>query len=159
MSGFDNLQNRLWKLQGKWLASHEPALARAFGLTPDFESGKTSASGPNQLSVCKPAAPAGVQLTHTELEVVRVSPQPSQACNLHARRKKYNDTPAGSHENSSAVSVAALSLGNDAASLSSDGEAPRHSKFHNETSVTPALSALLGLADSAPLGPGPSTSQ
>ena len=108
-------------------------------LPPYLRMGRRHGTATNQLSVCKPAAQAGVQLSHTEGEVV--------------------ETQAGSDENSSAVSVAALSLGDDAASLSSDGEAPRHSKFHNETSVTPALSALLGLADSAPLGPGPSTSQ
>ena len=132
--------DRLWGLQGKWLASHEPALARALGLTPGVTPGKTSASGPNQTkSVCKPAAHAGVQLTHTEEEV--------------------NDTPAGSQENSSTESAVALSLGDDAASLSSDGEPPRLSKFRNETAVSPAPSTPLGLADGAPLGPGPSTSQ
>ena len=84
--------DRLWGLQGKWLALHEPALARALGLTPGASPGKTLVSGSNKTkSVCKPAARAGVQLTHTEEEV--------------------NDTPAGSQENSSAESAVALSLG------------------------------------------------
>ena len=132
--------DRLWGLHGKWLALHEPALARALGLTPGASPGKTLVSGSNKTkSVCKPAAQAGVQLSHTEGEVV--------------------ETQAGSDENSSAESVEALSLGDDVASLSSDGEPPRLSKFRSETTVTPAPSTSLGLADGAPLGPGPSTSQ